>query len=234
MVRVAALDDEPHALEIIKRFCAHTKQVESVELFTKPAEAIQYLSDHRVDLLFLDINMPAISGLDFRKRIGRETMVVFASAHSEYAAEGFNLNVLDYLLKPFSLERFAESINRASTRCSFVRYRAPAKDYISLRVRYALVKIPLEKILYIEGLNDYIRVHLNGQKAIRSRTTLKALEDKLPEKIFARVHRSYIVSLNKISHISNKLIHIGAQTIPIGVVYDERFHAQMRNRQQPV
>jgi DNA-binding LytR/AlgR family response regulator len=230
MMRVAALDDEPHALEIIKRFCADTKQVESVELFTKPAEAIQHMANHRVDLLFLDINMPAVSGLDFRKKIGAETLVVLASAHSEYAAEGFNLNVLDYLLKPFSFERFAESVSRAGVRRSLVRPDAPAEDHISLRVNYALIKIPLKKILYIEGLNDYIRVHMIGQKAIMSRTTLKILEDKLPEKIFIRVHRSYIVALNKISHINNKLVHIGGQAIPIGLVYEEQFHARIRSQ----
>jgi len=227
-MRVAALDDEPHALEIIKKFCADTKQVESLALFSRPAEAIQYIAEHGVDLFFLDINMPGVSGLALRKKIGPGTMVVFATAYSEYAAEGFNLNVLDYLLKPFSFERFAESINRASIRRSMAQQQAPSEDHISLRVSYALVKIPLEQILYIEGLNDYIRVHLVSQKTVMSRTTLKVLEDKLPSEIFMRAHRSYIVSLNKISRVNNKFIHIGQQVIPVGLVYEERFHAKTR------
>jgi two-component system LytT family response regulator len=228
-MKVAALDDEPHALELIRKFCGQLKQVESLELFTRPAEAIRYIVDHRVDLVFLDINMPAVSGLAFRKKIGPSTMVVFASAHSEFAVEGFNLNVLDYLLKPFSFERFAESINRAGIRQSLAQQGAPYEDHISVRVSYALKKIPLEKILYIEGLNDYIRLHLTGEKPVTSRTTLKTLEDKLPATAFMRVHRSYIVSLSKILHFNNKFIQLGQQAIPIGLVYEERFRAQMQH-----
>ena len=232
-MRVAALDDEPHALEIIKKFCADTKQVESLAVFTRPEEAIRYISNHRVDLFFLDINMPTVSGLTLRKKIGPCTMIVFTTAYSEYAAEGFNLNVLDYLLKPFSFERFAETINRAGIRCTMADRQTAGEDAITLRVNYALVKIPIEQILYIEGLNDYIRAHLVGQKTIMSRTTLKVLEDKLPSKVFMRVHRSYIVSLNKITHVNNKFIYLGEQAIPIGLVYEQRFHTKMRGNQQP-
>lgn len=231
-MKVVALDDEPHALELIKRFSGQAGLATSLELFTRPMEAIRYINQHSADLLLLDINMPGISGLEFRKQLPTSVMVIFATAYSEHAAEGFNLNALDYLLKPFSFDRFAAAMHKAHARYTYTHSPVtPLEEYISLRVNYALVKIPLEKILYVEGMNDYIRVYLEDQSPVLSRTTLKALEDKLPPTSFMRIHRSYIIPINKIQAARHRTVTIGRQQLPVGLAYEEKF-SEMLGRQK--
>jgi DNA-binding LytR/AlgR family response regulator len=151
-------------------------------------------------------------------------MVIFTTAHSEYAVEGFNLNALDYLLKPFTFDRFMQAVNKA---CEFQRYYHQKEDairqYIFVRADYSLVKIMLEDILYIEGLDDYLKIHLPGKKPVVARMTMKSILEKLPESYFIRVHRSYIVPLAKIEKVRNKVIFISGIPIPIGSSYEKAF-----------
>lgn len=225
MIKAIALDDEPPALDVISSFCQLTDSVELVKTFTRAEEAAKYLAQFPVDLLFLDINMPSISGIDFKKNLNQDVMVIFTTAYSEFAIEGFNLNAVDYLLKPFTPERFLQATSKATAYYQFLHQNTLAKpDYINIRVDYALVKVKLEDILLIEGLDDYLKIHLREQKPLVTRMTMKAITDKLPQSLFVRVHRSYIVPLAKIEAVRNKLIYINGEEIPIGNSYEKGFY----------
>jgi DNA-binding LytR/AlgR family response regulator len=229
MIKAIALDDEPPALDVIANFCALTDYIDLVRTFTRPEEAAKYITEFPVDLLFLDINMPGISGLDFKKQLEADKMVIFTTAHRDFAIEGFNLNAVDYLLKPYTPERFLQAAEKAKAYYRFLHQNALAKpDFISLRVDYTLVKVLLSDILYIEGLDDYLKIHLDGQRPVVSRMTMKAMIDKLPQHDFVRVHRSYIVPLARIEVVRNKMLLIRGEEIPIGTSYESRFYELFR------
>jgi len=229
MIRAIALDDEPPALDVIESFCSLTDYIDLVKTFTRHDEAMKYLSTFPVDLLFLDINMPSISGIDFKKQLDPATMVIFTTAYSEFAVEGFNLNAVDYLLKPFTPERFSQAVEKAKAHYQILHQNALVKpDYISIRVEYSLVKVALTDIIFIEGLDDYLKIHLVGQKPAITRMTMKAMMDKLPQSDFVRVHRSYILSVTKIESVRNRLILINREEIPIGASYVSRFYEVFR------
>lgn len=224
MIKAIALDDEPPALDVIASFCAQTGDIELVKTFTRPDEAARYLAQFPVDLLFLDIQMPSVSGLEFRKQVSAETLVIFTTAYSDFAVEGFNLNAVDYLLKPFTPERFQQAAEKARAHYRMLRQDPQAPpDFISIRVDYALVKVPLAEILYIEGLDDYLKIHLEGKRPLVSRMTMKAMTEKLPQSGFVRVHRSFIVPLSRIEAVRNKTIQVRDASIPIGNSYESRF-----------
>jgi DNA-binding LytR/AlgR family response regulator len=231
MIRAIAIDDEPPALRIITRFCEQVNFIELQQTFSRTNLALQYLTDNPVDLLFLDVNMPSMSGIDFYRTIdensaGRQPMVIFTTAYAEYAVEGFNLSAIDYLLKPFTFERFLQAANRASDYHQFLTATSPAKSsFIYIRADYQLYKISLADIQYIEGLDDYLKIHLPNQRPIVTRMTMKTMLLKLdevasPEDGFLRVHRSFIVPLNRIDSIKNKALRVAGQDIPIGASYE--------------
>lgn len=224
MIKAIALDDEPPALAVLAGFCTKAEGLELVKTFTRSAEALAYLQKFPVDLLFLDINMPSISGLAFKKLIGPETMVIFTTAYSEFAIEGFNVAAVDYLLKPFTLERFLQAVEKAAAHHRFL-YQNPVarQDHVLIRVDYSLLKIMLADILFIEGLDDYLKIHLKDQKPVVARLTMKSILEKLPQSEFIRVHRSYIVPLGKIEAVRSKIIFIQGEEIPIGTSYTESF-----------
>lgn len=223
-----AVDDEPPALRVIERFCTLVDGVQLQSTFTKPSEALGYLQTHPIDLLFLDIQMPGLSGLDFRKAVPAETLVIFTTAHSEYAVDGFNLQATDYLLKPFTLERFRQSVERAMTFFSLrQQVSAPPPTFIFLRADYNLHKVNLADVLLIEGLDDYLKVHLQGQKSLVVRMTMKAILDKLPPTDFIRVHRSFIVPIARIQLFRNKVVHVAGREIPVGGTYEKAFQDLM-------
>jgi len=229
MMKAIALDDEPLALQVIESFCNGSDKVQLMKTFLKPNDAQRYIENFPVDLLFLDIQMPSISGIDFFKSLKRDVMVIFTTAHSEYAIEGFNLNAVDYLLKPFTQDRFQQALQKAFEFYNYSNNAGVTKQpYIYIRADYSLLKIDLQDIIYIEGLNDYLRIHLRNQKPVVARMTLKALYEKLPTQDFLRVHRSYIVSILSILKITGKVIHIkvNEQVIPlqIGKSYEEEVY----------
>lgn len=186
--------------------------------FTGTGDALKYLEQFPVDLLFLDINMPALSGIDFYKSIPQKIMVIFTTAYSEYAVESYNLNAIDYLLKPFTFLRFQQAIDKAD---KYLRLEQP-KDLV-LRVDYGLVKLVLTDILFIEAYDNYLKIHVLNLKPTIVRMTMKTLLCSLPGDLFIRVHRSYIVSLNHIEHVRNKVISVAGQKIPLGSSYEEGF-----------
>lgn len=224
MIKAIALDDEPPALSILENFCGRVEFVDLVKTFTNPEEALKHVNKFPVDLLFLDIRMPSITGLQFRKLIPRDMMVIFTTAYSEYAVEGFNVNAVDYLLKPFTFDRFLKAANKANEYYKFYHnHESAIQQYMFIRADYSLVKIVLEDILYIEGLDDYLKIHQAGKKPIVARMTMKVMLEKLPGMAFARVHRSFIIPLARIEKVRNKTIFIGETEIPIGSSYEKMF-----------
>jgi DNA-binding LytR/AlgR family response regulator len=171
-------------------------------------------------LLFLDINMPAISGIDFYKKVSKNTMVIFTTAYGEYAVEGFNLNAVDYLLKPFDFKRFLQAVEKAKEYLSYLQQRGnETPQYLFVKVDYSMVKVPFDEILYVEGLDNYIKIHFDNGKALLVRMSMKAIGEKLPPADFVRVHRSFIIPLSKVVSVRNKIISLNAKEIPIGTNY---------------
>lgn len=224
MIKAVALDDEPLALRVLENYCARIDYIDLQKSFTQTTEAGKYLKKFPVDLLLTDINMPYISGIDFYKTIQQPSMVIFTTAFGEYAVEGFNLKAIDYLLKPFTFDRFLQAAEKAKEYYGFL-HQLPAQrqEYLVIRADYSLIKILFTDILFIEGLDDYLKIHLKGQKPVIARMTMKAVLEKLPAHIFARVHRSYIVSLHAVDKLRNKIISIGAEEIPLSSSYEEAF-----------
>lgn len=229
MIKAIALDDEPLALEILQSLCSTIEYVELEKTFTKSDEAFKYLKKYPVDLLFLDINMPSISGLDFYKKLPHKTMVIFTTAYSEFAVEGFTLSATDYLLKPISLSRFQQAVEKAHVQYKLQNQNIE-QQYLFIRADYSLIKILFSDILYIEGLDDYVKIHIQNQKTVVARMTLKAIIQKLPETEFIRVHRSFIVPISKIGKIRNKIIHIDQTEIPISASYEDAFFALLEKK----
>jgi len=224
MITAIALDDEPPALSIVENFCSRVDFIDLVKTFTHPQEALKYLGKFPVDLLFLDIRMPSVSGIRFARQIPKELMVIFTTAYSEYAVEGFNVNALDYLLKPFTFDRFLQAVHKARDFHKFYHnHESAVEQYLFVRADYSLVKIMLEDILFIEGLDDYLKIHLVVRKPVVARMTMKNMLEKLPEKDFIRVHRSFIVPLSRIEKVRNKMIYIADKTISIGNSYEKSF-----------
>ena len=221
MINAIAVDDELPALSLLENFCKRTDFIGLQKTFNRPNEALRYLQQFPADLLFLDINMPSLSGIDLYKTIRQNTMVIFTTAYSEYAVEGFNLNAIDYLLKPFTFERFMQAVNKAK---AAARLNEDQKEkYLFIRADYSLIKIAIDDILFIEGLDDYLKIHIQNDKPLIARMTLKSILEKLPSADFIRVHRSYVVPFSRIKSVRNKIISIENEEIPIGSSFEENF-----------
>ncbi|HEY9045572.1 MAG TPA: LytTR family DNA-binding domain-containing protein [Ohtaekwangia sp.] len=231
MIKAIAIDDETLALQVIENFCQRVEFVSLEKSFNKPNEALKYISKFPVDLLFLDINMPSLTGIELYKEIEQNTMVIFTTAYTEYAVEGFNLSAIDYLLKPFTFERFLQAVNKADEYHQHIHQKAkPEQQYLFIRADYSLVKINMADILFVEGLDDYLRIHLQNQKPVVARMTLKVMLEKLPPQAFVRVHRSYIVAFSRIQNIRNKIITVAGEEIPVGTSYEEAFFKALESR----
>lgn len=220
MIKAIAIDDEPLALKIISHFCDSSEFLSLEKTFTKQAEAVKYLDKYPVDLIFLDIQMPAQNGIDFYKMLEKDPMVIFTTAYSEYAVEGFNVNATDYLLKPFSQERFDQAVQKARKEFD-TRKNRTEQNHLMIRADYKLYRVEYEDILYIEGLDDYIQIHLVNKPKIVARFSMKNIIELLPQSRFVRVHRSFIVPIRKVSSVQHKSLQIGTETIPIGETYKE-------------
>lgn len=224
MMKAVAIDDELPALKLVESFCARSGLVLLDKMFNKPNEALKYINRFPVDLLFLDINMPSVKGTELYKLLRQKTMVIFTTAYSEYAVEGFNLNAIDYLLKPFTYERFMQAVTKADEYHQYINnQQSKAEQFLYIRADYSLIKIKLDDIQFIEGLDDYLKIHIAQQKPVVARMTMKAISEKLPAANFIRVHRSYIVSFRHIESVRNKMLLIAGEEIPVGASYEEGF-----------
>jgi DNA-binding LytR/AlgR family response regulator len=222
MIKAIALDDEPLALKIVENFCSKVPFIELEKTFSKPSEALKHLQKFPADLLFLDIQMPSLTGIEFYRSVKQDTMVIFTTAHSEYAVESYNLSAIDYLLKPFTFERFEQAANKANEYYQYMHKQQAASSHLFIRADYSLIKITISDILYIEGLDDYLKIHIQNQKPVVARMTMKAMTEKLPASDFIRVHRSFIVPLNRVEQIRNKMITVAGHEVPIGGSYEEQ------------
>lgn len=224
MIKAIAIDDEPPALKVIETYCEAVEGISLQRTFTRPSEAERYISKYPVDLIFLDINMPSINGIDFYKNIGRKVMVIFTTAHAEFAVEGFNINALDFLLKPIRKERFDQAIQKAVEQFELQQKSTdPSEAFLLIRADYSLHRIKVEDILLIEGLDDYLKIHLPEQKVVVTRMTMKNMMSELAHSEFVRVHKSFIVPMKKIDKVRNRVIFIGHREVPIGNSYEEEF-----------
>lgn len=219
-----AIDDEPLALEIIRRYSADTPLINLVNTFTDAIQALAFLKAQKVDLIILDIQMPDISGIQFYNSLHEKPMVIFTTAFAEYAVKGFELEAIDYLVKPIRFERFVNALLRAEK--NHVRKTAsPLQDegFFFVKSGYYMIKIAFNDISYIEGLDDYIKIHLfnKTKPPVLSLMSLKSAMEKLPDNKFMRVHRSFIVPLGKITSIRNKTIYLEKIKIPMGDTYQE-------------
>ncbi|MBI3521327.1 MAG: response regulator transcription factor [Bacteroidetes bacterium] len=220
MIKAIAIDDEPIALKVIENFCREIETITIEKTFSNAEDGLKYLKKFPADLIFLDIDMPNLNGIDLYKQVKQNTVVVFITSRADYAVEGFNLNALDYLLKPFTFERFKQAADKAKDYFA-VNNNQKLIQHIFVRADYSLQKITLDDILYIEALDDYLKIHLFQQKTIVARMTMKAMLEKLPATDFIRVHRSFIVPIKKVESLRNKVFQIGDKKIPVGNSYEE-------------
>jgi len=227
MINAIAIDDEPLALTVIKSLCDKSEGINLQKTFTQPNEALKYLQKFPVDLIFCDIQMPAMTGINLVKAMQQKTMVIFTTAFSEYAAVSYELNAIDYLLKPINLKRFTQAINKAQEYFDYINKKDQSTDkHIFVRADFSLVKIPLEDILYIEGLADYLKIYIKDRKTIVARMTMKDMMEKLNSDDFIRVHRSFILPFNKIESVRGTTIVIDDKEFPIGRTYVDEFFSR--------
>lgn len=221
-----AIDDEYPATLIIESFAAKIPDLNLVKSFTKSDEALKFINENDIDIIFLDIQMPNINGIEFIQNLRKEHKIIFTTAYDQYAVEGFKLEATDYLLKPFPFDRFAQAVNKAIKQIELENKATQAsskqneKDFISVKSDYKLHKIQLSDIDYIEGLKAYISIFVNGKRVIVLES-LKNLESNLPSDQFIRVHKSYIVPIKKIKLMDGNMLDLGLKKIPIGKSYKE-------------
>lgn len=233
MIRCLAIDDEPLALQQLAAYIKKTPFLELVAQCQSAIEARQFLEKDTVDAIFCDINMPDLNGMDFVKSLQVPPLIVFTTAYSEYAVEGFKVNAVDYLLKPFGMQDFQRAANRLRERVSGFKFQvsgssspltSESDDVIFLKTDYRVVKVTISEIRYIEAMSEYLKIYIEGEaKPIVTLLSMKKMEEKLTEN-FMRIHRSYIVNLTKIQEINKNRIIMDAETfLPIGDMYKEAF-----------
>lgn len=231
MIKAIAIDDEPLALTIIEHLCKTASNLSLLQTFTDQDEAIDYLSKHSIDILFLDIQMPQKNGIDFYKTlpIEKKPAVIFTTAYQEYAIDGFEVNAIDYLLKPIDQNRFEKAIEKALWWFQKEGVN-PLENSITIRADYKNNNIILEDIQYIEGLDDYVQIYLENKPKLVARMSMKNMIELLPSDYFIRIHRSYIVPIKKIETFDSKQISIQNKIFPIGDTYKEEVNVKLNKK----
>lgn len=219
------IDDEAIAREIIATHLAKIKNINVIASFSNAIEAFNCIRNHKIDLVFLDINMPEVSGISFAKSINKEIKIIFTTAYREYAVEGFELQAVDYLLKPISFERLLKAVNTYfevyDKPVTQISKKEETNSFMFVRSERRMLKIDFKSIVYIESYSDYIKIHITDKSTIVTRETISAIEAKLPKGLFIRIHRSYIITLNKIESFTNEQIIISNQSLPISRSYKQ-------------
>lgn len=220
MIHCIAIDDEPLALQLINEYCSKISFLKLEKIFTNTDEAKQYFQEHPVDLLFLDIQMPDISGMQFYKNLPQKPPVIFTTAYKDFAAEGFDVDAVDYLLKPFEYDRFLKACYKANEYLEFISSQEMQLNSVFVKVNYEIMKINLKDIELIEALDDYIKIFIKPNPVL-TLMTLKSIQEKLPPRDFIRVHRSFIVPLGRIEKFSKTKLWTAGKEIPIGSSYSQ-------------
>lgn len=227
-IRCIIIDDEPLALKQILGFVKKTPFLELVASCKSAFEAMDVLDKEKVDLMFVDIQMPDLTGIDFVKALNKDQKIIFTTAYQEYAIEGFKVDALDYILKPFGYDDFLKSANKAKSYFELLSksvLKVDAKeDYLFVKSDYKIRRINLNDILYIEGLREYVKIVIKDEKPLLSLMSLKSLVEKLPDDQFMRVHRSFIVNLDEVKTIERSRIIFNNTYIPVSEQYKEKFH----------
>lgn len=225
-IKCIAIDDEPLALDLIESYIKKVPYLSFAGGFSDPMKALGILKSGQIDLIFLDINMPDLSGIDFVKGLEHIPRIVFITAYDSFAVQGFELNAIDYLLKPVAFNRFllaagrAQAAIKADTR---EKELLPKQDYIFVKSEHNVLKISLPDISYIEGYKDYVKIYTDDTKPVLTINTIKALEEMLPADNFIRIHKSYIISIGKIRSFRNGKVLLGNKHLPIGDSYRDTF-----------
>ena len=235
MIRCLVVDDEPLALDILEDYISKVPFLTLVKTTTSAIEGLSLVQSDAIDLVFLDVQMPELTGIQFLKIINGKCDVILTTAYSQYALDGYELDVVDYLLKPIAFDRFYKaaqkvlqsSVNTSSSAPEILSVQKN-HDFIFIKTEHKIQKIYLDDILYIEGLKDYISIFTKSERIITLQN-MKKMEESLPSKSFIRVHKSYIIALGKIESIERSRIHIGEKIIPIGDTYREYFFKQIEN-----
>ena len=234
-IKCMAIDDEPLALQQIAGYIQQIPFLKLVAQCSNAFDALKVINSEQVDLMFVDINMPDLDGLEFVKSLEIKPLLIFTTAYSEYALEGFKVDALDYLLKPFYFSEFSKAAQKAKKQFELMHLKpdAPEKDddFLFIKSEYKLVRINLNDIRYIEGMKEYVRIHLDGQKPVMTLLSMKSLEEKLPETKFMRVHRSFIVNTDKITTVERfRIVFDEKVFIPVSENYKEKFTAFLKDK----
>lgn len=238
-LRCIAIDDEPLALELLEDNILQVPYLELVKGFNSPMQAMQFLQTEDIDLVFIDIQMPGLTGIQFINSLPKKPMYILVTAYEKYALEGYSLDVVDYLLKPVSMDRFIKACNKAmelhQLRTEGRGNRVEGKGvgtgarYIFVNADYKQVKVEFSDITFIESLKDYLKIHLLSQKTpLITRMSMKSIEEELPSSSFIRIHKSYIVSTDAITAVKKSSVFIGDHELPVGDLYREAVDALTR------
>ncbi|MEP1034978.1 LytTR family DNA-binding domain-containing protein [Ekhidna sp.] len=222
MIKCLIIDDEPLAREVLESYVSDLPSLKLIASCKDAVEALDYLNKESVDLIFLDINMPKLSGINFYKSLSKKPKVIFTTAYADHAVEGFELEAVDYLLKPFSFERFIKAVNKVQLGAS-----ESQENFIMLKADKKNHKIKFDEITYFESIGDYVKVHLKEEKTLIISETLRKLENLLPSG-FIRTHKSFIISLNHLEYFEGNQAKIGEAKIPIGQSYRDKVNEVFR------
>lgn len=225
-IKTIIIDDEPLAVSLLEKYVSETSNFELLSTFLNPIEAIEFIQNNDVDLVFLDIQMPELSGINFMKIVGDKVKYILTTAYSEFAMDGYEHNVIDYLLKPITISRFQKGIEKAKER--FATIQESEKNYFFIKSSGQQHKILFDDILYIESIKDYVNIKTKSQEFIVL-DTLKSMEEKLPDTVFCRVHKSYILNLNHIKSVDSRSVLLISDTeIPVGESFKVNFLKKLK------
>lgn len=232
MIKCVIIDDEPLAGKLMASYVEKVENLELVANFTNAFEAWSLLQKEEIDLVFLDIQMPELNGVQLAKLLGDRIQVIFTTAYPDYAVEGFELKALDYLVKPIRLQRFLEAVNRfqksESQALPIATLPPPGPNYIFVKTEYRYQKIDLADILFLKGMGDYVSIHTHNGR-IMTLENMKSFAAKLPNERFIRVHKSYLISLEKVEFVERNRVKIGEELIPVGATYQADFFARLKS-----
>ena len=235
MIRTLAIDDEPLALQQLATYINKVPFLDLVDQCQSAIDAQKILSEEVIDVMFVDINMPDLNGLDFVKTLAAPPLVVFTTAYSEYAIEGYKVNAIDYLLKPFGMDDFLRAANKVKQQYDLTHTTEVSKvddsDAIFLKTEHRIVRIKVANIRYIEGMSEYLKIHLNEGKPLVVLLSMKKMEERLPSTEFMRIHRSYIINLNEIQEVNKNRVILDSETyLPIGDLYREQLNQYIESK----
>ncbi len=226
-LRCIIVDDEPPAIRLIESYIKKLPSLEVVYSTTKPIEVVAYMEKHDFDLIFLDIQMPYLTGIQLSKILPTDINVIFTTAYPEFAVESYQLNATDYLLKPFDFERFYQAVKKVELSAGEARAQL-SKDYVFVKkdTKNSFEKVKISDILYIEGLKNYVAIHLTNKQVV-TYNTLKSIKESLPDSLFEQIHKSYIVALSQVDKTNSSWVNVGGVDLPIGQSYKAAFFARI-------